>query len=105
MIYTRRSEQSTTQTQLAGIIIMHTPEHCLADFESYNALIAAPINHSPAMDTTTRNILDHLLTDLMNIREIEFNNGSNLNGYIGMDICTSVLARLVDGSLSDNATH
>lgn len=84
---------------------MNALTHYPADFESYNAMKAAPINHSPAMDTTTRNILDHLLTDLMNIREIEFNNGSNLNGYIGMDICTSVLARLVDGSLPDNATH
>jgi hypothetical protein len=84
---------------------MNALTHYPADFESYNAMKAAPINHSPAMDTTTRNILDHLLTDLMNIREIEFNNGINLHGYIGMDICTSVLARLVDGSLPDNATH
>jgi len=84
---------------------MKASTHYPADFESYNALIAAPVNHSPAMDTTTRNILDRLLTDLMNIREIEFNTGSNLNGYIGMDVCTSVLARLVDGSLADNATH
>jgi hypothetical protein len=84
---------------------MNALTHYPADFESYNAMKAAPINHSPAMDTTTRNILDHLLTDLMNIREIEFNNVSNLHGYIGMDICTSVLARLVDGSLPDNATH
>lgn len=83
---------------------MNALTHYPADFESYNALIAAPINHSPAMDTTTRNILDHLLTDLMNIREIEFNNGSNLNGYIGMDICTSVLARLVGDSLPGSAT-
>jgi hypothetical protein len=83
---------------------MNALTHYPADFESYNAMKAAPINHSPAMDTTTRNILDHLLTDLMNIREIEFNNGSNLNGYIGMDICTSVLARLVGDTFPDNVT-
>ena len=84
---------------------MNALTHYPADFESYKALKAAPVNHSPAMDTTTRNILDRLLTDLMNIREIEFSTGGNLNSYIGMDVCTSVLARLVDGSLSDNATH
>ena len=84
---------------------MNASTHYPADFESYNALKAAPVNHSPAMDTTTRNILDRLLTDLMNIREIEFSTGGNLNGYIGMDICTSVLARLVDGPLTESVNH
>jgi len=84
---------------------MNALTHYPADFESYNALKAAPVNHRPAMDTTTHKILDRLLTDLMNIREIEFSTGGNLNGYIGMDICTGVLAGLVDGPLTEGTNH
>ncbi len=83
---------------------MNTSTHYPADFESYNAMKAAPANHRPEMDSTTHNILDHLLIDLMHIRDFEFDTDTNLNGYIGMDICTSILARLVDGPLPDNVT-
>jgi hypothetical protein len=76
---------------------MNASTHYPADFRPYNALKAALANHSLALDTTTRNILVRLLTDLMHIREIEFDTGSNLNGHISKDICTSVLAKLVDG--------
>jgi hypothetical protein len=83
---------------------MSTSTHYPTDFESYNAMKAAPANHRPEMDSTTHNILDRLLIDLMHIRDFEFDTDTNLNGYIGMDIFTSVLARLIGDPLPDNVT-
>lgn len=83
---------------------MNTTTHYPADFESFNAMKAAPANHRPEMDDTTRTILDRLLIDLMHILDFEFDTESNLNGYVGMDVCTSVLARLIDGPLPGNVT-
>jgi hypothetical protein len=83
---------------------MNALTHYPADFESYNAMKAAPPNHRPKMDSITHGILDRLLIDLMHIRDFEFDTDTNLNGYIGMDICTSILARLVGDPLPDNVT-
>ncbi|RBW51092.1 hypothetical protein DS878_02945 [Marinobacter sp. F3R11] len=83
---------------------MHMTAQYPTDSEAYNAMKAAPPKHCPTIDATTRNILERLLVDLMHMRDFEFDTETNLNGYVGMDVCTSVLARLIDGPLPDNVT-
>lgn len=83
---------------------MHmTAKHPTA-FQAYNAMRALPTKHRPTIDTATRNILERLLIDLMRIRDFEFDTTGNRSEYTGMDVCTSILARLIDGPVSDNVT-